>query len=725
MATISKEELENKENIRPLPNFISIVPKQGSSAASDFTTKSTQDKLNGIEARWKGGKKLAYGKYENPDHLYRAIPIEKKEDLLSLFDELDIDPAEVDLKEVYIPVLSPNLRKAKNVRNSIDKDEQEKNLLEMEKIKKIHEAEVRNGEGLITDEDLEKQIKEIREKYQPRIDKLSITILKKEGSESQILQEGICGEEPSNTFPIEPGLLHEASNHGIKILSDPSCGVFQQKGRLIRIVSYQKKKPKKDSLSKKESIHRDEGALMLQPVDEVFLTKILSEKQTWTKYAEREKRDKPIDFPEKGARYILADFSSSKDHSIPYLKGFVCCPTIREDGSILQTPGYDEESGLYFDPCGTVFPHIPENPTRKEGIAALELLKDLLKDVPFSDDVSLSVAIAEIMTGVIRRSLNLALFFQNDASTPGSGKTLLALVVALIATGKAPAMLAPSPDTAEMEKRYGASLMAGDPILCIDNVDFVLEDRNLCLIATTEEWDTRILGKSQNAKVDTNALFIFTGNNFSIRGDLASRFLKCRIVPKEEHPEERKFDRNLKVYARENRGILVAAALTIIRAYICAGSPKLALPECRDFDDFTRFVRAPLVWLGAADPYESTRDINENNPETEILGGLFSAWYEAIKHFAIENITVKKLINLKALDTDKPEKKMAAENLRQFLLENFPNKNGDIDPLKLGETLSKSKDRTVNGLKAQRHIGANGKPVLNCNAVQWKILKAN
>ena len=39
---------------------------------------------------------------------------------------------------------------------------------------------------------------------------------------------------------------------------------------------------------------------------------------------------------------------------------------------MLDEPGYDPATGLLFDPGGTEFPAVPEAPTRKEALAALE-----------------------------------------------------------------------------------------------------------------------------------------------------------------------------------------------------------------------------------------------------------------------------------------------------------------------------------------------------------------
>ena len=47
------------------------------------------------------------------------------------------------------------------------------------------------------------------------------------------------------------------------------------------------------------------------------------------------------------------------------LKGTTETPTLREDYSLLTTPGYDRKSGLYYDPGRAVFPDDPRHYQQK------------------------------------------------------------------------------------------------------------------------------------------------------------------------------------------------------------------------------------------------------------------------------------------------------------------------------------------------------------------------
>jgi hypothetical protein len=60
----------------------------------------------------------------------------------------------------------------------------------------------------------------------------------------------------------------------------------------------------------------------------------------------------------------------------PVLHGVIHCPTLREDGSLLITPGYDPATGLIYDPQGLDLPTIPDRPTKQQAREALAILKE-------------------------------------------------------------------------------------------------------------------------------------------------------------------------------------------------------------------------------------------------------------------------------------------------------------------------------------------------------------
>ncbi len=68
------------------------------------------------------------------------------------------------------------------------------------------------------------------------------------------------------------------------------------------------------------------------------------------------------------------------------LEAIVESPVLREDGTILQTPGYDPESRLLYIP-NAEFQEVLAEPTKSDAKAAVKVLRDLLIDFPFREPI--------------------------------------------------------------------------------------------------------------------------------------------------------------------------------------------------------------------------------------------------------------------------------------------------------------------------------------------------
>ena len=86
-------------------------------------------------------------------------------------------------------------------------------------------------------------------------------------------------------------------------------------------------------------------------------------------------------------------------------------------------------------------------------------------------------------------------------------------------------------------------------------------------------WDDRKLGVMDMARCVNDRFWIITGNNVALGGDLPRRSLRTVIDPGMPHPELRTgFEiEDLEGCATNRRGDLIAALLTLIRAWVVAG----------------------------------------------------------------------------------------------------------------------------------------------------------
>ena len=73
----------------------------------------------------------------------------------------------------------------------------------------------------------------------------------------------------------------------------------------------------------------------------------------------------------------------------PALEGVVEVPVMRPDGTVLDRPGYDPTTKLFYLPAaGLRLPPIPRHPTQSDAREALRVLKGVFSDFPFDDDAS-------------------------------------------------------------------------------------------------------------------------------------------------------------------------------------------------------------------------------------------------------------------------------------------------------------------------------------------------
>jgi hypothetical protein len=421
----------------------------------------------------------------------------------------------------------------------------------------------------------------------------------------------------------------------------------------------------------------------------------LAQAADWCRRNAKSGRAKPSDPPRGVADHLL---NQRLDLRLPVLTGIVTAPQLRSDGQILE-PGYDKQTGLYFDPSGVDFPAVPGRPSRDEARAALDRLARPFRGVPFVDPVSRAVALASLLTPFARRAFRTAPGIGYTSPVAGSGKTILANAAALLATGEPSAAISVGTGSDELEKRIGAMLLSGRPYVTLDNIDHAnWSVPLLCTALTEESVPIRILGASKMIDVQNVATIAATGNNLVIPGDLTRRFLLCRLDPGVERPELRAFDFDLRQEIIRLRAELAGDALTVLRAHLVAGQPRAAgVVDLGSFEEWSRFIRDALVWLGEADPVTSMDEIRESDPGRATLDAMMQAWA--------------------ALGAPGDGRKSASQ-LIEFA-QSHPEWRGALQiiaargkdtlcPIRLGHWLTRNKSRVVNGRRIEKCGASNG-----------------
>ena len=418
----------------------------------------------------------------------------------------------------------------------------------------------------------------------------------------------------------------------------------------------------------------------------------LSRYADFQRYDARAKKLLSIDPPERVAKIILSREGAGK---FPQIVGVITTPILRPDGSILTEPGYDASTRLYLglDPEFTM-PLIPAAPSRTEALDALALLSDLLAGFPFLSPVDRAVALSGIMTAVLRGAVSVAPMHVFRAHTPGTGKSLLVDVAATIATGRRCPVIAAGKTEEETEKRLGALLRDGVAVVSLDNVSGELGGDALAQMTERPLVRVRILGKSEVPEFECKAAIFATGNNLVLVGDMVRRAVVCTLDAGVERPELREFKFDPIDRVLQNRGGYVAACLTIARAYKAAGAPKVCRP-LGSYGEWSDMVRAPLTWLGEADPIASMETAREEDPELSAIRELFG---QLPDHFGNRGWTTAELVKIAC------ERPFGGEfirpELRELLLR-VAGERGAVSSKSLGKWLSKIAGRVVDGLRLE------------------------
>ncbi len=386
--------------------------------------------------------------------------------------------------------------------------------------------------------------------------------------------------------------------------------------------------------------------------------------------------------------------SRSGQWTLPNVAGVITTPTLRPDGSVLTAPGYDVATRLYHVPDPALhMPAIKPKPTRKDAETALALLDGLLTDFPFVGQEDRSVALSGLLTPLLRGMLPVAPLHAIRASTAGTGKSYLVDLASACSTARPCPVLAAGEKDDETEKRLVGVLIAAFPIVSIDNVNGELGGDVLCQAIERPLVRVRALGNSDIMEIESRATFFATGNGLRVRGDMTRRTIICSLDANVERPELRSFKQDPLQRVLDDRGAFVAAALTIVRAYLVAGQPDRIKPAIASFPDWSNTVRSALMWLGCTDPACTMEKAREDDPELSELRQVIGAWHAC---FADASATVRS-ISERAFEQTRDERgdlSPANPALRDALTA-VAGERGGVNSRKLGHWLLKHEGRIV------------------------------
>ena len=318
---------------------------------------------------------------------------------------------------------------------------------------------------------------------------------------------------------------------------------------------------------------------------------------------------------------------------IPPLTGIVTAPVFSANGNLDTRPGYHPCARLFYhETCPIPIPDTsptPENVRRARSL----ILEDLLGDFPFADDASRAHAVALLLLPFVRPMVDgptpLHLI---DAPSAGTGKGLLARVCTLPFTAAGAPVKAPPTEEAEWSKTLTSVFSDGDSHLLFDNVRS-LNSPSFFAALTSTLYKDRLLSTNRTAEFENRLVWLATCNNIQGNDELTRRSIWIRLDAGIEQPEARDGFQHpdLAEWALANRGALIGAALTLVRAWVQDGQPAYAGKErpLGSFEAWTRVLGGILSSAGI-EGFLANREEQRSRVDTDTTAwhGFVEAWRE-------------------------------------------------------------------------------------------------
>lgn len=382
----------------------------------------------------------------------------------------------------------------------------------------------------------------------------------------------------------------------------------------------------------------DQKTAEVRTVRRGHLRALLTQTICWEAYDERTRRQRRSFAPEPVVAAVLERGGWPK---IPRLRALISQPTFRPDGSLIEVPGYDVTTSLYYAPA-CEFPPIPANPSRKQAHESRDRLLRIYDDFPFEHDTAdaaRSACLAIIFTLLTRRMHDSPTpLFAADGNCPGTGKGLLIEVTHEIATGAYPKVTSLGTTEEETGKRLTGLGASGQESVRFDNITGKFGNAELDKALTSTTYQGRILGQSGAESMPDVWLLITwlaTGNNIQIGGDLRRRLIRIMLVTREDHPDQRENFKikDLRGHVKKHRLLLWADAMTCLRYAFQNKNPSARLRPMGSFETWSDIVRRALLALELPDPIESNGDIAEADENAALLPLLIEGWEEVCTDF--------------------------------------------------------------------------------------------
>jgi hypothetical protein len=316
------------------------------------------------------------------------------------------------------------------------------------------------------------------------------------------------------------------------------------------------------------------------------------------------------------------------------LCGIIGAPVLRRDGTLLQTPGYDPGTGLYLA-SRVALPTVPEQPTPEQVFEARSFLLDrFLSDFPWASDADRANYIALLVTQILRHyTRSLTPFALIDATMPASGKTILTGGPGMLYGQR---VLPWTYSDEELRKGITAVLAEQVGVVIFDNLaeGSVIDSPILAQLVTGGVWADRQLGASRTIATVNDRLWMATGNNLQLGGDMTSRTIRVHLDPDMPRPEQRDqtgfgiphLDQWITIPA--NQHTVLWHLLVLVLDWTRHGAPRAGGYAMRQFTPWAQALGGFLAHHGIAGFLANADQVAAIDEDEIRWRGFLATWHE-------------------------------------------------------------------------------------------------
>jgi hypothetical protein len=236
-------------------------------------------------------------------------------------------------------------------------------------------------------------------------------------------------------------------------------------------------------------------------------------------------------YPTQVPKEVLQAILQGDKSGVRPLKHVVDVPVVQFDGSLTQQ-GYDESSKKYVYLRDLII-DVGEDITQAQAAQAATKLLNLIKQTPLASRLDKAVWLANLLTRLAIDAYDgPSPLFYYMASTAGVGKTLLARLAGVVATGNTTKEFRfPDNNEEEMGKILDTVHIEGIEMFFFDNLrnGHTIESPGLDEFITSDNRCCRILGQSKSFISYLKPVTAITANNAQLGADLARRVLVANL----------------------------------------------------------------------------------------------------------------------------------------------------------------------------------------------------